>query len=45
MGVDQPDFMRLVLLTEFLRPIFIIANLGQCSKGSGQSTSKGTGVY
>jgi hypothetical protein len=47
MCVDQPDFMRIVL-TEFLTPIFIGANPGQCSKfckGLGQSTSKGTGVY
>jgi hypothetical protein len=48
MCVDQPDFMRIVLLTEFLTPIFISANPGRYSKfckGSGQSTSKGTGVY
>jgi hypothetical protein len=48
MRVDQPDFMRIVLLTEFLTPIFISANPGRCSnfcKGSGQSTSKGTGVF
>jgi hypothetical protein len=28
MCVDQPDFMRIVLLTEFLTPIFISANPG-----------------
>jgi hypothetical protein len=42
MCVHQSDFMRIVLLTGFLTPIFISAKPGQCSKfckGSGQSTS------
>jgi hypothetical protein len=42
MCVHQSDFMRIVLLTEFLTPIFISAKPGRCSKfckGSRQSTS------
>ncbi|KAJ3637264.1 hypothetical protein MTP99_000737 [Tenebrio molitor] len=36
--VDQPDFLRIVLLTEFLTPIFSSTNPGRCNKfckGSG----------
>jgi hypothetical protein len=47
-GTFRLHFLRIVLLTEFLTPIFISANPGRCRKfckGSGQFTSKGTGVY
>jgi hypothetical protein len=47
MCVDQPDFMRIVLLTEFLTHIHQRKSrtMQQVLQGSGQSTSKGTAVY